>query len=309
MADSAAPDPGDRWVIQTVGRLFGLVGLVPHRRPPFVTKGPKRTWRAERRYRVPVRRGQAHLMGRDLSAFVTWRARPDPQAPQGELQAIFASTPHLHKWLHYLPIYERTLARFRGGPLLLLEIGVDRGGSLRAWKEYFGPQATVVGVDINPDCREADDAEAGIHIRIGAQQDKEFLGRVVEEFGPFDVIIDDGSHFTSHLIASFQFLFTHGMRPGGVYLAEDLQTNYWRSYRDSRHSFVDLAKALVETMYSPYIGNDMLEPRFRIGSPDRIQKVTVPLAATIVESVEFDDGIVVVRRAPENRDLPGSYRT
>ena len=43
----------------------------------------------------------------------------------------------------------------REGPqqLRLLEIGVQSGGSARAWKQWFGPRLYYVGVDVEPKCK------------------------------------------------------------------------------------------------------------------------------------------------------------
>ena len=58
----------------------------------------------------------------------------------------------VHKWQHYLDIYERNLACYRDRPLFFLEIGIFDGGSLDMWRRYFGAEATIVGIDINQDC-------------------------------------------------------------------------------------------------------------------------------------------------------------
>ncbi|HMC05032.1 MAG TPA: class I SAM-dependent methyltransferase [Actinomycetota bacterium] len=284
-----------------IGRLFKRVGLVPHRRPPYLT----RDWRWHYR---PDARAVARL-GPDLSSPTIWSANPEAAPPDGELAQIFLSTPNLQKWMQYLPIYEHVLTGLRNRRILFLEIGVDRGGSLEAWRRYLGPEATIVGVDINPTCAAFDDPSTATYVRIGSQDDAGFLGSVVEEFGAFDVILDDGSHFTSHQIASFRFLFPHGVAPGGRYLVEDLQTNYWRHYRDSARSFIDMAKDLVDVANSQYQDETMLERDFRIGSEWRRMNVRVPLAARLVESIEFHDGIVVINKALESRDLPGSFMT
>ena len=61
------------------------------------------------------------------------------------------------KWTHYFPIYEKHLKDWRNRTLTFLEIGVAKGGSLQMWKRYFGPMATIVGIDINPHCKEVED--------------------------------------------------------------------------------------------------------------------------------------------------------
>ena len=48
---------------------------------------------------------------------------------------------------NYSPTYERFFEEFRDKEFSLLEIGIDKGDSLRAWEEYF-PNAAINGVDI-----------------------------------------------------------------------------------------------------------------------------------------------------------------
>lgn len=135
----------------------------------------------------------------------------------------------------YTRWYERHLGHLRDRRIVLLEIGVggyedptSGGESLRMWKEYF-PLATIVGIDIHDKSAMAEDR---IVIHRGSQDDPAFLDRVAHEHGPFDVIIDDGSHLSPHVIASFRALFPH-LAPDGIYVIEDLQTSYWPEYQGS----------------------------------------------------------------------------
>jgi hypothetical protein len=41
--------------------------------------------------------------------------------------------------------------RYRGKSITFVEIGVFSGGSLFMWRDYFGPQARIIGVEFNPD--------------------------------------------------------------------------------------------------------------------------------------------------------------
>lgn len=120
----------------------------------------------------------------------------------------------IDKWRHYFPIYEKHFAKYVGTAVRVLEIGVDHGGSLQMWKSYFGFQARVVGVDINPAC--ADYAEAQIEIVI-ADQCK------LPELGKFDIIIDDGSHICAHQSITYREMWP---RCHGVYLIEDCHNGY-----------------------------------------------------------------------------------
>ena len=59
----------------------------------------------------------------------------------------------IHKWMHYFDIYDRHFSKFRGRPVVVLEFGVQYGGSAQMWREYFGPDAKIYGVDIDPRCQ------------------------------------------------------------------------------------------------------------------------------------------------------------
>ncbi len=136
---------------------------------------------------------------------------------------------------HYADRYERHLSARRHEPLTLLEIGIGGqhgpttgGSSLRMWKEYFA-RGQIVGIDIHD---KSPHAEERITVLQGDQSDAPFLERVCAEYGPFDVIVDDGSHICDHVIASFRALFG-SLTPGGIYVIEDLETSYWPHYLGS----------------------------------------------------------------------------
>jgi hypothetical protein len=74
------------------------------------------------------------------------------------------------RWLDYFPVYERHFAPFKNSAVTVLEIGVNKGGSLAMWRDYFGPEATIIGVDINESCRILEND--GFLIEIGDQADE-----------------------------------------------------------------------------------------------------------------------------------------
>jgi len=154
----------------------------------------------------------------------------------------------IHKWMHYFPIYEKHFTPWRNKTINFLEIGVSQGGSLQMWKRFFGPLATIVGIDINPACKQLE--EEGIHIRIGDQSDPEFLSQLIEEFGDFDIVLDDGSHRMEHLQKTFEFLYPK-ISKNGLYLVEDLHTAYWEEYGGGVHqpgSFINKSKAFIDDL-------------------------------------------------------------
>ena len=154
----------------------------------------------------------------------------------------------IHKWKHYFPIYERHFRDFVYKPVTFIEIGCGRGGSLQMWKRYFGPHARIVGIDILSECKQFEEDQ--VEIRIGAQQDLQFLESIVAEFGAPDIVLDDGSHVMSHVIASFQFLYPR-VAKNGVYMVEDLHTAYWEEYEGGLRkptTFIELSKNLVDEL-------------------------------------------------------------
>ena len=133
----------------------------------------------------------------------------------------------IDKWLHYFDIYHRHFAAYRERPVTLVEFGVYHGGSLQMWKHYFGPQARIVGVDIDPACTALEEEQ--VEIRIGDQGDAEFLERLCSDVGAFDICIDDGGHLMRQQIVTFEQMFPR-LAAGGTYLVEDLHTSYWPEY-------------------------------------------------------------------------------
>jgi hypothetical protein len=144
----------------------------------------------------------------------------------GRLGEIFTGNKGnvVHKWHHYIPIYDRYFQPYVGKPVRFLEIGVSKGGSLQMWRDYFGEHAIIFGIDIDPACAKFD-GQAG-KVRIGSQTDETFLSRVIAEMGGVDVILDDGSHMMKHIPVTLKALFPQ-LAQGGLYMIEDLHTSYW----------------------------------------------------------------------------------
>jgi len=169
----------------------------------------------------------------------------------------------------YADAYERHLSHLRGEPITLLEIGIggyrdprSGGASLRMWKEYF-PFARIIGLDIHDKSALAEDR---ITILRGSQGDPAYLGRMALEHGPFDVVIDDGSHHCKHVITSFQVLFPH-LTENGIYAIEDLQTSYWETYGgssgpDRRGTSMTMLQSLVDGINHAEFDIPFYEPTY-----------------------------------------------
>ena len=193
----------------------------------------------------------------------------------------------INKWKHYFPIYERHFTDFVYKPVTFIEIGCGLGGSLQMWKQYFGPHARIVGIDINPQCKRFADDQIEIH--IGAQQDPGFLQRVIDQVGIPDIVLDDGSHVMSHIVATFDFLYPK-MLKNGMYLVEDLHTAYWEEYEGGLRkpaNFIELSKNLIDELNADHSRGAM--------PPTEFTKCTT--------AIHFYDSVVVFERGAYTKKL------
>jgi hypothetical protein len=178
-----------------------------------------------------------------------------PADEEIDLLTRFAIKHGTDKWgLHfYTPVYHSFLRRKRREPVRLLEIGIGGynmhsvgGASLAMWADYF-PEGQIVGIDV---AEKKLNLTPRIKIRRGSQDDPEFLKSVCNELGPFDVIVDDGSHVPQHVVASFNILFPH-LKDGGLYMIEDVQTTFWPQFGGSAlgGAVMRFAMAILEDLH------------------------------------------------------------
>jgi cephalosporin hydroxylase len=188
------------------------------------------------------------------------------QQAQTPLEKIYfqRTGPVSMKWRHYLSIYDRYLSLYRDKTVRLLEIGIAGGGSFPMWREYFGVQAILFGIDVDPDsCKNVEALELDCHARTGSQADPHFLQSVVAEMGGLDIVIDDGSHIAEHQLASFKILFPL-LSNGGVYVCEDLHTAYWDGWQGGYKrpgTFIEVIKDIIDSIHTWYypIENELRE--------------------------------------------------
>ena len=149
--------------------------------------------------------------------------------------------------LHFLKIYENYFDKLKKKKINILEIGVDKGNSLKIWKDYF-IKGTIVGIDL----KRYDFKVKRIYTHTGSQSDEKFLKSIINIYKKFHIIIDDGSHFSKDIIFSFNYLFPH-LVDKGFYIIEDLQTSYFPRYGGSRlnlnykKSAINYFKRLVDS--------------------------------------------------------------
>lgn len=197
----------------------------------------------------------------------------------------------VRKWHHYFDIYERYFAPLRGQPLRVLEIGVARGGSLRIWREYFGPSATICGVDSNPNAAACE--REGYRIFIGDQADRGFLRKVSDEVGPIDILIDDGGHTMLQQVNTFEELYSQTRL---FYVVEDTHTSYWKEFQDRpAGTFIDYAKANVDKLHEWHYRPES-KRLYEIAPAQRTQNEPVSTFCAHTRAVHFYDSIVVFEK-------------
>lgn len=133
------------------------------------------------------------------------------------------------KVLHhrYDRIYPKFMEELRQKPIKLFEIGCgEKYASFNMWKDYF-PLGQIYCMDIGEEIY----TDRGIVFK-GDQTKIEDLEKMINVVGYCDIIIDDGSHIPKHQIETFIFLFEKMVKPGGVYIIEDIECNYWRPDAD-----------------------------------------------------------------------------
>lgn len=143
----------------------------------------------------------------------------------------------------YLRHYEALFGADKDSFTAILEIGVWYGNSMDMWRQWL-PQATIVGVDIEPKNNPGD----YIIEKVDASKADQIVP-VAEKYGPFDLIVDDGSHIPSEQMSSFTLLYPY-LKSGGWYIIEDVPhgtttfggTTVCGAHRDCREDFVWIRK-------------------------------------------------------------------
>ncbi len=189
----------------------------------------------------------------------------------------------IHKWMHYFEIYDRHFSRFRGTDVHILEFGVSQGGSLQMWKDYFGSECRIYGVDINPHCKALE--EDRITIFTGDQEDRTFLKSVAAKVPRIDILIDDGGHSMRQQIATFEELFDR-IAENGVYLCEDLHTSYWKKWGGGyrrKNTFIEYSKHFIDSIHAWHSKS----PALKVNDFTRS-----------VHSLHYYDSVLVIEKRP-----------
>jgi hypothetical protein len=152
----------------------------------------------------------------------------------------------------YNVFYEEFLEPIKNDNLSLLEIGIYRppagsirqeGASLKTWYDYL-PNTKIYGIDLDDFSNLNNDR---IQTFICNHDKPEMLIDVMNKIGSeLDIIIDDGSHFMNSHQIILSTLFRY-LKPGGMFIIEDLHTCHMPEYLRGDESTLDILKNFKDT--------------------------------------------------------------
>jgi hypothetical protein len=165
---------------------------------------------------------------------------------------IFSKYPNWDKWEPYFAVYDQYFEKYRNTSPVFVEVGVYKGGSIKSWIDYFGPNAKIYGIDIAP----LIDKVEGASIILGDQSSGEFWDKTLPIIGDIDCFLDDGGHTMEQQIITFLKVWPK-IKNGGVFICEDTHTSYYPghggSYKNSMNknstTFIEFAKQLIDGLH------------------------------------------------------------
>lgn len=126
----------------------------------------------------------------------------------------------------YADFYEYWFSKIKDEKLNICEVGVDGGNSLRSYFEYF-PNSTIIGLDIQDRSQLNNERIKTRVLDQSSVLDLEYFVNYCKLTNTqFDIILDDGSHDVQHQQQTFG-LFFQLIKPGGLYIIEDLGSSYF----------------------------------------------------------------------------------
>lgn len=141
-----------------------------------------------------------------------------------------------------------------------------------------------------------------LSIYTGDQSDVHFLKQMKVDLNheQFDIIIDDGSHVPWHQLFTFEIMFDTWLKPGGLYIIEDVETSYWDGSRPKiygydiinagmgkKGSVVEKFKWMIDVLNRKFIDSD---PAFSIFTSE---------VDHLVSHIAFSENCIIIwKRSP-----------
>jgi hypothetical protein len=129
----------------------------------------------------------------------------------------------------YLSLYQKILEKKKDTAKNILEIGIQRGGSIKLWHDYF-VNATIYGLDTMNEETVWDEIKNNDRITLYCSHDAyntdKFKTTFLDKDIKFDLLLDDGPH-TLESMKTFIKLYSQIMADDGLLIIEDVQNWNW----------------------------------------------------------------------------------
>ena len=201
------------------------------------------------------------------------------------------------KWESYLSYYDKIFLPLKQNNISLLEIGIQNGGSLETYLEYFKNAKNIIGCDKKQKCSLLKYSDPKINLVIGDINSNEVYQKIQKISDSYDIIIDDGSHISTDIIISFLKYFPL-LRKGGIYIIEDTHTLYSKKYGGglfNQNSAINFFKLLVEILNYEFWKNDInISNYLSTFFPRELPKF---IDEGWIESIEFRNSIITITKS------------
>lgn len=206
------------------------------------------------------------------------------------------------KWENYFDIYQPYLEQHIGKNASILEIGVLNGGHLQILKKYLS-NADIYGIDVIDDICKLDLGN-GIKTFCFDATKQKLINQNLKQL-TFDIVIDDASHESQDVIATFELMFSR-VKPGGVYIIEDLHASYWKEFKGgykAKHSQIEYLKALVDLLNAYHVKKN---DTYNLADHEFYNSLSVKDKELFkwISSITFHDSIVVITKLKNPRTVP-----
>ena len=129
------------------------------------------------------------------------------------------------------------------------------------WREYFGKNARIIGIDLHPNAKELE--KHGFEIYIGSQSNKDFWRDFYAKVGKIDILLDDGGHVNDQQIITLSES-VNNINDGGIIMTEDVHTSYFKKFGNpSKYSYINYSKYLIDVVNSRFPETEIKKNNFR----------------------------------------------
>ena len=143
----------------------------------------------------------------------------------------------------YFNTYDHLFSQYKGKKITFVEVGILGGGSLFMWRDFFGPDARIIGVDLNPNAKKW--KNQGFDIFIGSKSDINFWKAFFQAVGPIDILLDDGGHTYEQQIVTAEMVLPN-IKDEGLLVVEDTHSSYMKGFGRKKYSFIEYTKHFID---------------------------------------------------------------